>query len=403
MTLQKPLPKTLLAPVPPLGLTSEEARRRLERGGPNAIVDVVQHPVRRAFGKLWAPVPWMLEAAILLQLGLGEYVEAGVVAFLLLFNATLGFVQEGRAQATLDALKSRLALVASVRRDGAWALAPAATLVSGDVIKLSLGSVVAADVRLIDGSILLDQSMLTGESLPVEAGAGAEAYAGALIRRGEAVAEVTATGARTKFGRTAELVRSAKVESSEQKAILRVVRNLALFNGVVTVLLTFYALWLPMPRGDIVPLILVAVLASIPVALPSMFTLAAAVGARALARVGVLPTSLSAVDEAGSIDILCSDKTGTLTRNALAVTAIHAMPGYDEDHVLALAGLASSDGGQDSVDVAIRAAATERPIADGPKLSRIPAFRSRDEASGGDRAPGGWRDHSDRQRGLLGC
>src|SRR5471030_3345762 len=116
------------------GLTSSEARRRLDQGGPNAIVDVAQHPVRRAFGKLWAPVPWMLEAAILLQLGLGDYVEAGVVAFLLLFNAALGFVQEGRAQATLDALKSRLALVAAVRRDGQWKTVPAATLVVDDIV-----------------------------------------------------------------------------------------------------------------------------------------------------------------------------------------------------------------------------------------------------------------------------
>jgi H+-transporting ATPase len=356
------------------GLTSDEARRRLEALGPNAIADVAQHPVRRAVGKLWAPVPWMLEAAILLQLFLGDYVEAGVVAFLLVANAAIGFFQESRAQATLDALKSRLALAAAVRRDGIWTTVAAATLVAGDLVKLSLGCVVAADVRLLDGSILVDQSMLTGESLPVEAGAGAETYAGALIRRGEAVGEVIATGIRTKFGRTAELVRSASVESSEQKAILRVVRNLALFNGAVTVLLTIYALWLPMPRGDIVPLILVAVLSSIPVALPSMFTLAAAVGARALARQGVLPTSLSAVDEAGGIDILCSDKTGTLTRNELAVMSVHAMPGFDEAHVLALAALASSDGGQDPVDAAIRAAAARRPVADELELVHFLAF-----------------------------
>ncbi|MEJ0069360.1 MAG: HAD-IC family P-type ATPase [Pseudomonadota bacterium] len=352
----------------PLGLTSEEARRRLQQGGPNAIVDVVQHPLRRALGKLWAPVPWMLEAAILLQIGLGEYVEAGVVAFLLIFNAALSFIQAGRAQATLDALKSRLALVASVQRDGTWTTVPAATLVPGDLVKLSLGSVVAADVRLTAGSILLDQSMLTGESLPIEAGAGIETYAGASVRRGEAIAQVVQTGTHTKFGRAAELVRSAKVESSQQKAIMRVVRNLALFNGAVTILLTAYALLLHMPHADIVPLILVAVLASIPVALPSMFTLAAAVGARALARSGALPTSLSAVDEAGSIDILCSDKTGTLTRNELVVMAVRPMPGFDDRHVLALAALASSDGGQDPVDVAIRAAAARQPVADGPAL-----------------------------------
>jgi len=344
------------------GLSSQEAEALLKQVGPNAVADVAAKPVRRALGKLWAPIPWMLESAILLQLGLGDYPEAGVVTFLLLFNGALAFLQEGRAQATLDALKSRLALVAAVKRDQNWTTVPADTLVVGDIVKLTLGSVVAADVSVITGSVLLDQSMLTGESLPIEAGAGTATFAGALVRRGEAVARVTATGSRTKFGRTAELVRTAKVESSQQKAIFSVVRNLVLFNGAVTVLLTAYAFLLPMPRGDIIPLILVAVLSSIPVALPSMFTLAAAVGARALARQGVLPTRLSAVDEAGSIDILCADKTGTLTRNALSVTAVRAMSGFAEEQVLAFAAVASSDGGSDLVDAAIRAAALQRPF-----------------------------------------
>jgi H+-transporting ATPase len=364
----------------PPGLTSAQARALLEKDGPNAIVDVAEHPLARALIKLWAPVPWMLEAAIVFQLGLGDYAEAGVVALLLLFNAALGFFQEGRAQATLDALKLRLALVASTRRDGNWTTIQAADLVPGDVVKLSLGSVVAADVHLVDGGVLVDQSMLTGESLPIEANGGDEIYAGALVRRGEAVAQVIATGERTKFGRTAELVRSAKVESSQQKTIFAVVRNLALFNGAMTILLTGYALWLPMPRGDIFPLVLVAILASIPVALPSMFTLAAAVGARALARQNVLPTSLLAVDEAAGIDILCADKTGTLTRNALAVMSVQPLapsagaPASDEAHVLALAALASSDGGQDPVDAAIRLASAGKPVADGPTLVTFTPF-----------------------------
>ena len=189
----------------------------------------------------------MLEAAIVLEIVLGKYVEAAIIAVLLAFNAALGFLQEGRAQATLAALKSRLALNASVRRDNVWATVPAAGLVPGDIVKLSLGAVVAADVRLTEGRMLLDQSMLTGESVPIEAGAGFETYAGALVRRGEAVAEVTATGARTKFGRTAELVRTAHVESSQQKAVLRVVRNLAMFNGVIIVMLVGYAYALKMP------------------------------------------------------------------------------------------------------------------------------------------------------------
>src|SRR5664279_1771630 len=288
--------------------------------------DTSVRPLRLALEKLWVPVPWMLETAILLELALGKYVEAAIIAGLLVFNAVLGLFQESRAQATLAALKSRLALNPSVRRDGAWKTVLAAELVPGDLVKLSLGGVVAADVKLTGGDVLLDQSMLTGESVPIEAGAGVQTFAGALVRRGEAVAEVTATGTRTKFGRTAELVRTAHVVSSQQKAVLRVVRNLAAFNGVVILLLAAYAWYLTMPVTDIIPLVLTAVLASIPVALPATFTLAAAIGARALAKQGVLPTRLSAVDEAASIDVLCADKTGTLTRNELSVTSVRPLP-----------------------------------------------------------------------------
>ncbi len=378
MSLQQPVasapaiePQTNVAQA---GLTSEEARRRMAKFGPNAVPDTSVHPLRSALAKFWAPVPWMLEAAIVLQIVLGDYVEAAVIAALLLFNAALGLFQESRAQATLSALKSRLALNASVRRDGAWKTIPAAELVPGDVVKLSLGGVVAADVHLTSGEVLLDQSMLTGESVPTEAGPGVQTYAGALIRRGEAVAQVTATGVRTKFGRTAELVRTAHVVSSQQKAVLRVVRNLAIFNGAIIVLLVAYSTYLKMPLSEVVPLVLTAVLASIPVALPATFTLASALGARALAKLNVLPTRLSAVDEAATMEVLCADKTGTLTNNELKVTAVRPMPGFDPPHVLAFAALASADGGQDPVDAAIRAAAGGKAVPDTPKLVKFVPF-----------------------------
>jgi H+-transporting ATPase len=305
---------------------------------------------------------------------LGEYVEAAVIAALLTFNAALGFFQENRAQATLDALKSRLALVTPVRRDGAWRTVPVAQLVPGDIVKLSLGCIVGADVRLLEGEVLLDQSTLTGESLPIEGGPGLQTYAGALVRRGEAVAEVTATGGRTKFGRTAELVRIAHVTSSQQQAVMRVVRNLAMFNGVVVLIQIGYASSLHMPLFEIVPLALTAILAAIPVALPATFTLATALGARVLAKLGVLPTRLSSIDEAASMDVLCADKTGTLTRNELAVAAVRAMAGFDEAHVLGLAALASSEGGQDPVDAAIRKASRGASMPDLPKLVRFVPF-----------------------------
>jgi H+-transporting ATPase len=335
--------------------------------------DTAAHPLRSALSKFWTPVPWMLEAAIVLEVVLGEYIEAAVIEVLLVFNAALGFFQESRAQATLTALKSRLALNASVRRGGAWTTVPAVGLVPGDIVKLSLGAVVAADVRIVEGSVLLDQSMLTGESIPIEGGPGVQTYAGALVRRGEAVAEVTATGTRTKFGRTAELVRTAHVTSSQQKAVLRVVRNLAMFNSFIIVMLVAYAYRLAMPLAEIIPLVLTAILASIPVALPATFTVAAALGARALARLGVLPTRLSAVDEAATIDVLCADKTGTLTRNELTVTAIRPAPGFDEAGLLGLAAVASADGGQDPVDAAIRSAASSKK-AKLPKLIKFIPF-----------------------------
>jgi len=231
----------------------------------------------------------MLEVVIVIEIGLHQGVEALVIAVLLIFNAALSFLQEGHAQATLNALKSRLALTASARRDGTWSKYPAANLVVGDIVKLSLGGVVPADVHILQGSILVDQSMLTGESVPIEVGPGLQTYAGALVGRGEAVATVTETGTRTKFGRTAELVRSAHVVSTQQKVVFRIVRNIALFNSGVIALLVSYALVHSMPLREMVPLVLTAVLSSIPVALPVTFTLAAAIAQRRWPRWASFP------------------------------------------------------------------------------------------------------------------
>ena len=249
-----------------------------------------------------------------------------------------------------------------MRRDGAWKTIPAAELVPGDVVKLSLGAVVAADVRLTGGEILLDQSMLTGESVPIEAGAGLQTYAGALVRRGEAEAEVTATGLRTKFGRTAELVRTAHVVSTQQKAVLHVVRNVALFNGVLIVLLVAYSYYIGLAVAEIVPLVLTAILGSIPVALPATFALASALGARALAKVGVFAdTTVGGGIRQRPWLFYVLTRLGTLTQNALTVTTVRSMPGFSEPQVLTLAALASSEGGQDPVDGAVRAAARASP------------------------------------------
>ena len=375
------------------GLTAAEASKRLASVGPNRLPDDAPHSLRRALGELWAPVPWLLEGAIVLELASGKAPEAGIIAVLLLFNAGLGLFQQSRAQATLTALKSRLALTASVRREGKWVTLPAADVVPGDIVKLSLGAVVPADVRLASGAVLLDQSMLTGESVPIEARPGLQTYAGALVRRGEAVAEVTATGARTKFGRSASLIRDAHVVSTQQKAVVRVVGNLAIFNGVVIVGLLIYAWHIGLSASELVPLLLTAVLASIPVALPATFTLAAALGARALAKLGVLPTRLSAVDEAAAMDVLCVDKTGTLTLNALTVSTVSPLAGHSAAQVLSLAALASADGGQDPVDAAVRQAAlaapSSAPAASAPRLIAFTPFDPATKMSAATFGPSG--------------
>ena len=299
----------------------------------------------------------MLEAAIALQIGLGEFIEAALIGGLLLFNATLGFIQEGRAGAALAALKKRLAPTALVRRDAAWIKLPASELVPGDVIRLSLGGLVPADATIASGSVTVDQSMLTGESVPVDADSGSEIYAGSLVRRGQAIAEVTATGSKTYFGRTAELVRIAQSGSTEQAAVFGATRNLVIINGTVAVLIVASAYFMALPSSALIRLALTALLATIPVALPATFTLSAAFGAQILATRGVLLTRLSAAHEAAAMDVLCSDKTGTLTQNALEVADVVPMPGFDQARVLALAALASSEEDQESIDAAIRAAA----------------------------------------------
>ncbi len=350
-----------ISPIVPPGLSSAEAARRRAEFGPNAVADGETRPLRRIARHFWAPVPWMLEATIVLQIVIGEHLEALMITALLFLNVGLGLFQEGRANATLALLKQHLALMARVRRDGAWIEVPAADLVPGDVVQVSLGGVAPADLRITSGSLLLDQSMLTGESVPTEMGAGKIAYAGSLVRRGEAIAEITATGSRTYFGHAAELVRVAHVESAEQKAVLGIVRNLTVVNFVIVTGMVIYAHEIGMDVPQIVPLVLTALLSAVPVAMPATFTLAAALGARTLALKGVLLTRLSALHEAAMIDVLCADKTGTLTANTLAVGAIHPVrAGYSEADLLAFAALASSADGQDPIDAAIRAMHVQR-------------------------------------------
>ncbi|MGH7070237.1 MAG: HAD-IC family P-type ATPase [Acetobacteraceae bacterium] len=357
------------------GLSGAEAAQRLQQFGSNAVAEASEGWPRAFAKKLWAPLPWMLEATILLELFLGHGLQALLILLLLIFNAILGLTQEVRAEDTVAALRQKLAVLASVRRDGTWTHIAASGLVPGDLVKLALGAVVPADIKITGGSVLIDQSMLTGESLPVERKAGEAAYAGALIRRGEAMGIVEATGARTYFGKTASLVQDAHSISGEQRAVLTVMRDLAVVNGVIVLAMLVYAHAIGRTFDESVPLLLTAVLASIPVALPSTFTLAAALSARRLARGSVLPTRLAAINEAATMSILCSDKTGTLTQNALSIHGIVGFATEDADVVLAAAAAASSDGG-DPIDQVIIDAARARGVVAPP----VAAFEPFDPA-----------------------
>ncbi|HTX79103.1 MAG TPA: plasma-membrane proton-efflux P-type ATPase [Longilinea sp.] len=344
------------------GLSSQEAVRLLEQYGPNVVPEEKPHLVRTLLSKFWAPVPWMLELTILLELYLGKNVEAIVIGWLLVFNAILSFMQENRAQNALALLRDRLIVQTRVLRDGRWQLVPAQNLVPGDLIHLRMGDLIPADLRLTEGQIQMDQSALTGESMPLDGGVGHQAFAGSVVVHGEASGEVIATAAGTKFGKTAELVRSAKTASHLAEIIFSIVKYLVIADVALVAIVVLYALFSHTAWSDILPFALIILIASVPVALPATFTLATALGAAELARNGVLATRLSAIEEAAAMNILASDKTGTLTENRLTLSAIHAYTPYSEEDVLRWAVLASDEATQDPLDMAILTAAHERKI-----------------------------------------
>ena len=304
----------------------------------------------------------MLEATIVIQVLLDKSGEAIIIAALLLFNAVVSFIEEGRANKALALLRSRLSTRARVLRGGVWQSLPAADLVPGDSVHLRMGDLSPADIRIADGNVLLDQSSLTGESVPVEADAGALAYAASVVRRGEATGEVVATGQRTYFGKTAELVRSANVGSHLQAIIFSIVRTLIVIDSLLVCGLLIYTAWAGLPFADVAPFALILLVASVPVALPATFTLATALGATELARNGVLVTRFSAIEEAAGMDVLCTDKTGTLTENRLALAAALPFNRNSEDDVLRSAALASDPATQDPIDLAILSAAEARGL-----------------------------------------
>jgi len=343
-----------------VGLTTPEAEALLAEFGPNAVAEEREHPLRALGRKFWAPVPWMLEAAVVLEILLGKGIESVVIAGLLVFNAVLSYAQEGRAQRALALLRRQLTIQVRVRRDGAWQRLPAERIVPGDLIYLRVGDVIPADAQILSGNILVDLSALTGESTPKDTGPGDSVFAGGLVKRAEATAIVAATGSRTYFGKTAELIRQAKAAGHLQEMILRLVKHLLAFDAVLAVLVFVYAQHAGIGFREALPFCLMLLVASIPVALPATFTLASALGTQELAQRGVLVSRLSAIEDAASMDVLATDKTGTLTKNELSVAAVTPRTGYSEIDVLRYAALASDDATQDPIDLAILTAARSR-------------------------------------------
>ncbi len=353
------------------GLSSAEAAVRLASSGPNTIPETSPSRLRDLAGKFWAPVPWLLEVAIVLELVLGDYLQALVFGILLVVNAFLAALQEGRAQEAVRLLRQRLTVMARVRRDGEWRLLPVEQLVVGDLVHLRQGDIVPADLEIGEGELRLDQSALTGESLAVTAGAAARAYSGSVVLRGEASGVVTATGARSYFGRTAELVATARAPGNIERLIFGIVRALVVLSLGIVAAVAAYGLLQHLPARQLLPFALILLIAAVPVALPATFTLATALGSRELVRSRVLVTRLAAIEDAAGMEVLCTDKTGTLTQNRLAVEGLSPQPPYDADELLSWAAAASQASTQDPLDLAILEAATTRGL---PSRGKVVSF-----------------------------
>ena len=371
-----PIEKTLTdLHASPAGLMSSEAQQRLQQYGPNALQEKKISPLMRFLHYFWGPIPWMIEVAAILSASMAHWADLTIISLLLLFNAGIGFWQEYKASSALEALKSQLALKARVLRDGQWQEILAADLVPGDVIRVRLGDIIPADVQLLEGDYLsVDQSALTGESLPVSKKVADVAYSGTIVKQGEMVAVITATGMNTFFGKTAGLVQKAGAVSHFQKAVLRIGDYLIYIAlGLVAVLIT-----VEMFRGQswltLLQFALILTVASIPVAMPAVLSVTMALGALKLSRMKAIVTRLQSIEEMAGVQILCSDKTGTLTQNKLTLGSLEPTPGIGEEEVLRAAALASKAEDQDTIDLAVLGAVQDPQLLAGWEQTHFTPF-----------------------------
>jgi H+-transporting ATPase len=342
------------------GLSGQEAGERGSLYGANEITEERTSPLRKFLGYFWGPIPWMIEAAVVLSAAISRWEDFGIILVLLVLNAVIGFWQERNADNAIEMLKRRLAPSARVRRDGKWRTLPAKELVPGDVVRIRLGDVVPADVKLMEGEfLLLDESALTGESLPVERRAGDVAFSGSSVKQGEMDALVLATGMDSYFGMTTRLVEEAKVESHFQKAVIKIGDYLiALAIGLVAVIMVV-AMYRQESFAEALQFAMVLTVAAIPAALPAVLSVTLAVGARALARREAIVSRLVSIEEMAGMDILCSDKTGTITKSELTLAEVLPIGDATEADVLAEAVLASREEDQDPIDDAVYSKARE--------------------------------------------
>jgi len=338
----------------PDGLSEAEAHRRLTQYGPNEIEEEKTNPFLKFLTYFWGPIPWMIEAAVILSAIAQHWPDFAIILLLLLANAVVGFWEEHQAGNAIAALKAELAIKARVRRDGKWTNPLASTLVPGDVIRVLLGDIVPADARLLAGDpVEVDQSALTGESLPVTRKPGEAVFSGSIIRQGETDAMVYATGANTYFGKTAHLVQEAHTVSHFQRAVLKIGDYLIILAVALVAVIIAVALFRGDPILITLQFALVLTVAAIPVAMPTVLSVTMAVGARLLAKKEAIVTRLAAVEELAGVDVLCSDKTGTLTQNKLTLGDPFSVNGIPADQVILCAALASRAEDKDTIDLAV--------------------------------------------------